>query len=212
MATVKKGVFITFEGGEAVGKSTQIRLLERWLKSHKIAFITTREPGGSQLGKKLRALLLSSKTKSLSPRAEVLLYMADRAQHVEEKLLKALAARKVVISDRFADSSLVYQGIARNLGEKNIDFLNQFATQKLTPHVTFLLDLPLKVANQRLRQRSGKKDRIESEKQAFHAKVRNGFLKLARKNRRFVVLKAEQSAEKIQAQIQTHLKRWIKLR
>ena len=176
----KKGFLLTFEGGEGAGKSTQIRALVQWFKQHHISFEVTRQPGGSALGKGLRRLVLSTKTKNLSSRAELLLYEADRAQHVHEQVGPALQTRKVVVSDRFADSSTVYQGICRNLGVDWTEELNRFATSGLEPDLTIVLDVPVETGRERLKKRRGL-DRIEREKADFHRNVRNGFLRLARR-------------------------------
>lgn len=216
MGKDKKGLFISFEGGEGAGKSTQIRHLVRWLKANQTDVLLTLEPGGSRIGKRIRELLLNPSIKNLSERAELLLYEADRAQHVEEILLPALAQGKVVISDRYADSSTVYQGICRGLGLDWTEQLNAFATQGLFPDLVIVLDIPetigLRRVQKRVTQLVGKRkrikmDRLEREKQSFHRKVRSGFLLLSKRHpKRFRVLDARQSPEAVSKAIQNLVK------
>lgn len=209
-----KGLFITFEGGEGAGKSTQMRLLVKWLKTKRIPVLLTLEPGGTQIGKRIRELLLNPKTKNLSKRAELLLYVADRAQHVEEVVLPALKAGKVVVSDRYADSSTVYQGICRELGVEWTETLNAFATGKLMPDTAIVLDIPETLGLARVRNRvktdlklKGKRrlvkmDRLEREKASFHKRVRHGFLYLSRKYpKRVRVFDALQTPESLSEEI-----------
>jgi dTMP kinase len=173
------GLFISFEGGEGSGKTTQIRHLIRWLKANGQDVLLTRQPGGTPIGMKIRNILLDPRHRELCTRAELLLYEADRAQDVEERVLPALAAGITVVTDRFADSSSVYQGICRNLGLGRVIQLNDFATGGLEPDISILLDLSEKVARQRIRKRV--LDRMEREELSFHRKVRQGFLELARR-------------------------------
>jgi dTMP kinase len=200
------GYFITLEGGEGGGKSTQTELLAQALNTKGHAVIATREPGGTEIGKKIRELLLSGKNQHLDPVAELLLYAADRAQHVHELIRPALAANKIVISDRFQDSTTVYQGVARGLNPQWARFLAEIATGGLTPHLTFILDmdpeLGLKRALQRLRSENSLEDRFEKEALEFHRKVRQGFLDLAQKEpQRFVVIKADRTTMEVHEEI-----------
>ena len=196
----KSGLFIVFEGGEAAGKSTQIRYLVSRLQSNGVPHLVTREPGGTELGEKVRELLLHS-SGNVSPRAELLLYEAARAQHIAERIGPALEAGQWVICDRFQDSSLVYQGICRGLGISQVGRLNQFATGRLDPDLVFVFDLPLKVSLQRLSQRD-KLDRLEREGQPFHDKVRKGFRRIALKNtRRYAILDAEKDEKSLSEEI-----------
>lgn len=218
-----KGLFITFEGGEGAGKSTQIRLLVKSLKAKRIPVLLTLEPGGTKIGKRIRELLLNPKTKNLSQRAELLLYVADRAQHVDEVILPALKAGKVVVSDRYADSSTVYQGICRNLGIEWTEKLNAFATTGLMPDTAIVLDIPETVGMLRVRNRvntdiklKGKRrivkmDRLEREKMSFHKRVRHGFLTLSKKHpNRVRVFDAQKTPEALSSEIQTFIDRRLK--
>jgi dTMP kinase len=192
----KKGFLITFEGGEGAGKSTQITHLATWLARYGVKHVLTRQPGGTDLGAKIRNLLLDPDSKGLSFRAEVLLYAADRAQHVDEVVGPALEKGLVVISDRYAESSVVYQGICRKLGVDRIRSLNRFATAGIEPDLIVVLDVPVKVGAQRMKHR--RLDRLELEKKTFHENVRKGFLKIARSDpKRFVVINGHQLPEKI---------------
>lgn len=212
---MRRGLFITFEGGEGAGKSTQIRLFVSWLKKKRIPVVLTLEPGGTFIGRRIRDLLLNPSYKGLNPRSELLLYEADRAQHVDEVVLPALHAGKIVVSDRYADSSTVYQGMCRRLGVDWTEKLNAFATTGLMPDLAFVLDIPEKEGLGRVRNRvksdprlKGKRkvvkmDRLEREKMSFHRQVRQGFLKLAKKYpRRIQVLDARQTPDVIQSDIQ----------
>lgn len=218
----KRGFFISFEGGEGGGKSTQIKRLKAIFKRNRIPFLITLEPGGTPIGRKIRELLLNPKNKRLSTRAELYLYEADRAQHVDEVIEPALKAGKVVITDRYADSSSVYQGVCRGLGVAWTETLNDFATQGLYPDLVIVLDVPETVGLARVRDRlksdpglQGKRrvvkmDRLEREKQSFHRKVRNGFIQLSKKHpRRIALVDATQSPDAVAAEILGHIqKRW----
>ena len=195
------GFFISFEGGEGAGKSTQIRHLVKLFESYKIPVVLTLEPGGTKIGLKIRELLLDPKNNELHPRAELLLYLADRAQHVEECLLPALKAGKVVITDRYADSSNVYQGICRKLGLSSTIALNDYSTQGLYPDLALVLDLPVKMGFARMRQRV--LDRMEREKSSFHAQVRRGFLQLSQKYpKRIQVVNAAKTEDEVRQAIE----------
>lgn len=167
------GVFITLEGGEGVGKTTQQALLVERLRQEGYACLCTREPGGTALGKTLRELLLHGDP--LSPLAELLLYAADRAEHVSKVIAPALAAGQVVVCDRFTDSTLAYQGYGRGLDLEKIRQLNHLATGGLQPHLTLWLDLPPEVGLARAKAR----DRLEQERLEFHRRVYQGFQALA---------------------------------
>jgi len=208
------GLFITFEGGEGAGKSTQMKRLEKALRKRRVPLKRTLEPGGTGIGRSMRELLLNPKFRQLSPRAELLLYEADRAQHVHEVIRPALLEGKLVLCDRYADSSTVYQGMCRKLGEAWTIRLSDFATAGLWPDLVLLLDIPETAGLERVRRRLqvdpkllGKRrvvklDRLEREKMDFHRKVRQGFLKLARRYpRRFHVIDAQKSEEDIAAEI-----------
>jgi dTMP kinase len=170
------GVFLAFEGGEGAGKSTQARLLAIWLRDQGFDVITTHEPGATKVGMRLRALLLDTAHTGLAPRAEALMYAADRAEHVQSVILPALERGAIVVTDRYVDSSLAYQGAGRQLPVAEIARLNQWATGGLMPELTILLDLPPVTG---LSRRLSSADRLEAEPLDFHQRVRSGFLSLA---------------------------------
>lgn len=171
------GVFITFEGGDGAGKTTQVNLLAQYLESLGREVIITREPGGTQLGATLRQLVQHGE--DISARTEALLYAADRAHHVASLIRPALASGAVVISDRYIDSSVAYQGAGRGLGEQWIAELSHWATQGLNPDLTILLDIDLE---QRAARLAGDLDRIEAAPPEFHTLTRAAFLRLAQEN------------------------------
>ena len=170
-----KGTFIVFEGGEGIGKSTQAKLLKQWLEQEGESVVLTREPGGSDLGLEIRKILLSHSTGEISPRAEALLYAADRAHHVFSVIRPALAAGQVVIGDRYFDSSIAYQGAGRVLEPGEVARISRWATESLFPTLTIIIDLPAEIGLGRLKS----KDRLESQPLAFHERVRQEFLQLA---------------------------------
>ncbi|MGH7835048.1 MAG: dTMP kinase [Candidatus Binatia bacterium] len=186
---------ISFEGGDGSGKTTQIGLLGDYLCAKGMNCIRTREPGATALGKILRQALLEVKGTTVFSATELFLYLADRAQHVHEIIQPALTAGKVVLSDRFSDSTLAYQGYGRGFDLSFLRSLNLIASQGITPYLTFLLDIPPALGLARTHERNtsgaGKTDRFEGEKVEFHEKVRSGFLELARQEPdRFVLLDA----------------------
>lgn len=181
-----RGLFITFEGGEGAGKSTLIASLASKLKEKGLDPLITREPGGSELGKTIRSWLLDKDSLPLSKRAELLLFLADRAQHVEEKLLPALKEGKIILCDRYIDSTLAYQGYGRGLNQAELVAGCHLATGGLEPDLTFLLDLPPQVGLSRRQER----DRFEEEEIGFHERVRQGFLALAKSRSRIHVIDA----------------------
>lgn len=169
------GIFIALEGGEGAGKSTQAKLLEQWLSSAGHDVVLTREPGGTPVGAALRAILLNHDTGSLSPRTEALVYAADRAEHLDALIRPALTVGSIVITDRYVDSTLAYQGAGRSLDVADLEQLAQIATGGLRPHLTIVLDIdPVDGLS-----RAGELDRIESEPLDFHQRVREQFLSLA---------------------------------
>ena len=175
------GFFISFEGSEGTGKSTQIRLLAESLSEAGSAPVLVREPGGTPVGESIRHLLQhSAESDSIEPETELLLFAASRAQLVREKILPALAAGRVVISDRFLDSTSVYQGVARKIPAGAVEQINLFAAGPRLPDVTFVLDMDSVRAHARLgRRRAGKRDRMEEQPPAFYEAVRRGYLELA---------------------------------
>lgn len=200
------GFFLTFEGIEGCGKTTQAARLKAALEKRGRTVVLTREPGGTTIGSKIRELLLDPTTKGLSALAELLLYEADRAQHVAETIRPALEAGKVVLCDRFSDASTAYQGAARGLAHATVESLNAIATGGLEPHLTLLLDVPPKVSVERARERAMKSgsrpDRFEREDFPFHEAVRTGYLEIAaRRPDRFVRVDANRSADEVERDI-----------
>ncbi|MDD4309301.1 MAG: dTMP kinase [Candidatus Cloacimonetes bacterium] len=193
-------IFITFEGIEGSGKSTQVKLLTKALTALNLPYITTREPGGTPISEAIRTLLLNPEFAEMKPETELLLYCASRAQHTGELILPALAEGKIVICDRYYDSTYAYQGAARALDENLIDTLTQFATYGRIPDITFLIDLPVHVGLNRIKER--KLDRLELEDFAFHEKVRQQFLSIANKcPLRYIVLNGSDEPEIIHQNI-----------
>jgi len=192
------GIFIAFEGGEGSGKSTQTKLLASYLESRGEKVTITREPGGTELGKQLRKILLDPATGAISPRAEALLYAADRANHVHDLISPALAKGEVVITDRYLDSSIAYQGAGRVLQPNEVARISKWATNALIPNLTIILDVPAEIGLGRLQGA----DRLEQEPVAFHERVRREFLNLAAVDPdRYFVVDATQSPDAIQEQI-----------
>jgi len=172
------GLFITFEGGDGVGKSTQLRLLADTVRESGREVVTTREPGGTDLGVEIRNIVLHHRG-DIAPRAEALLYAADRAHHVQTLVRPALDRGAVVIQDRYFDSSVAYQGAGRVLSGDEVRNISMWATENLIPDLTILLDLDPATARVRLDDQNKEFDRLENEKSEFHARVRDGFLALA---------------------------------
>ena len=188
-----RGLFIALEGGDGSGKSTQGRLLCAWLEALGHTVVVTREPGGTEFGRTVRQLVLHGA--HVAPRAEALLFAADRAHHVETLIRPALARGEVVITDRYMDSSIAYQGAGRDLGVDEVRELNMWATSGLLPTLTVLIDLPAELGRTR---RGGVHDRLESEADQFHSAVRQHFLALARAEPdRYLVVDGEHPAEQI---------------
>jgi dTMP kinase len=187
-----KGIFIALEGGEGIGKSTQSKLLKEWLEQEGETVVLSREPGGSDLGIEIRKILLSHSTGEISPRAEALLYAADRAHHVHAVIRPALAQGDVVISDRYFDSSIAYQGAGRVLEPGEVARISRWATESLFPTLTIIIDLPPQVGLARLKS----KDRLEAQPIDFHERVRQEFLQLAALDpERYVIIDGNQSIE-----------------
>ena len=198
------GLFIALEGGEGAGKTTQARMLAIWLREQGFDVITTREPGATKVGMRLRALLLDTAHAGMSPRAEALMYAADRAEHVTSVINPALERGAVVITDRYTDSSLAYQGAARGLRSEDVAWLSHWATDGLTPDLTILLDLAPQAG---LGRRASSADRLEAEPAEFHERVRAGFLSLARNEpARYLVLDATRPAAELTQEIQERIR------
>jgi len=193
-----KGIFIAFEGGEGTGKSTQSKLLQKWLEQEGETVVLSREPGGTDLGKDLRKILLGHETGVISPRAEPLLYAADRAHHVFSVIRPGLDRGDVVITDRYFDSSAAYQGAGRVLNPSEVARISRWATESLYPTLTILIDVPAEVGLSRLQSR----DRLEAEPTEFHERVRQEFLQIAMMDpERYFVVDGTQSVEEIHTQI-----------
>ncbi len=197
-------MFITFEGIEGCGKSTQTELLRKHLEELGHAVLITLEPGGSRLGAELRRMLLSLDSSDLTREAELFLYLADRAQHVHQVIRPALEAGRVVISDRFMHSTLAYQGYGRKMRIETLQRMNSVAVDGILPDLTFLLDLPPETGLRRALSRNMEKNiissegRFEAEALDFHTRVRQGYLELAsREQERIVVLDAEADPETV---------------
>lgn len=201
-----KGIFITFEGIEGSGKSTQLSMLKKWLLDRGYDVVATREPGGTKIGEKIRELLRSgSKNDVFSPRTELMLFEASRAQHMEEIVLPALSKGKIVLCDRFFDSTTVYQGVARAIDTNIVHILNDFSSFEKKPDLTIILDIDVDESMNRLIKRETSKDRIEQEDINFFENVRNGYLSLAQNNERFFVVDGTSDANSIQQKIRDEL-------
>ena len=203
-AAPRRGLFIALEGGEGAGKTTQARLLAIWLREQGYDVIATQEPGATKIGMRLRALLLDTSHTGLSPRAETLMYAADRAEHVESVIAPALERGTVVVSDRYVDSSIAYQGRGRNQPVSEVAGLNKWATRGVEPDLTILLDLPPATG---LSRRATSADRLEAEPLEFHERVRDGFLaQAAAAPERYLVLDATKPPGELSVQIQERVR------
>lgn len=194
------GVFITFEGGDGAGKTTQLQLLTAWLDQHGHPYVLTREPGGTDVGLELRDIILHRK--GLAPRAEALLYAADRAHHVHTVVRPALERGDVVVQDRFFDSSVAYQGAGRVLSETEVRDLSLWAVENLRPNLTIVLDVPADVARARRDSTRDVYDRLEAEADDFHERVREAYRRLAEEEPdRIVIIDGQLSADEIHQQV-----------
>ena len=192
-----RGFFITFEGTEGSGKSTQIEILARYLIRHGHKVVTTREPGGTAFGEQIRRVLLSVKNRRLDPRAELFLYLASRTQHLEEVILPALKKGKIILCDRFSDATLAYQGFGRRLDMKVVRTAVAYASKGLSPDLTLLLDLDVRLGLARVKDR-GRSNRLDREQREFHQRVRVGYLRLARSEPgRLKIVEASQSPQDV---------------
>jgi dTMP kinase len=196
-----KGIFISFEGIEGTGKSTQAKLLYQWLFSKKYEVVLTEEPGGTQIGLRIRELLLSVEHKDMTSLTELLLYNASRAQHLHEIIVPAIRRGAVVITDRFSDSTVAYQGYGRGIDLNLIDSIDKIVTGNMKPDLTILLDLD---ADTGLKRNRGinKTDRLELEDLEFHQRVRNGYREIAARERgRIRLIDASGNVEEVQDKI-----------
>ncbi len=207
--------FITFEGGDGAGKSTQIKALERHLAARGRAFVSTREPGGTPLGKLIRQALLEVGKQPIGSPTELFLYLADRAQHVQDVIVPALDSGKIVLCDRYTDSTLAYQGYGRGIDLNVLRDLNKVADRGVKPDLTLLFDCPVELGLSRTAKRMAEEeavprheDRFERETQEFHEKVRAGFLKLARgEPERFRIIDASRSMVEVTQDIKSIIDR-----
>ena len=200
-----QGKFITFEGCDGCGKSTQLKRLREYLEQQNIPHIFTREPGGGRISEGIREILLSGKNMEMSDECEALLYAASRAQHIRDRIAPALAEGKLVICDRYVDSSFAYQACARGLGMEFVSKINAFALEQYVPDLTFFIDLSPEEAFAR-KKGADENDRIEQAGLAFHKKVYEGYLAVAKAYpERVVVLNGRQSIEEIEANVRETL-------
>lgn len=192
-------LFVTFEGGEGSGKSTALRLIAERLEKEGIPFILTREPGGTPIAEEIREVILDKKNTAMDPRTEALLYAASRRQHLVEKVWPALKEGKLVLCDRYLDSSLAYQGGARNLGIDAVLNINLFATEGTYPDLTLLFDIEPKLGLERIAANKGREvNRLDLEKISFHEGVRNTFHELAKRYPdRYVIIDASKSVDEV---------------
>ena len=206
-----KGIFITFEGIDGSGKTTQIELLNSFLKQSGFDVVLTREPGGTDIGDKIRKILLDSKNIQMSYRAETLLFLASRAELVSKVIQPSLNQGKIIICDRFFDSTIAYQGIARQLGAEKILDMSLWATENIIPDLTFLLSIDVWECENRLKNGKKKKDRIEKEEIDFKSKIQEGYMQLAGKNKeRFVIVDGCLDIESVFAVVKSNTLRVLK--
>jgi len=207
--------FITFEGGDGSGKTTQLKALDGYLTERGKSCIATREPGGTSLGNLIRQVLLEVGKQPITSPTELFLYLADRAQHIHEVIIPAIKQGKVILCDRHTDSTLAYQGYGRGIDLGLLRSLNDIASQGIKPDLTFLFDCPVEIGLSRTAQRqsqvitgAGREDRFEREKVEFHERVREGFLELARAEpHRFRIIDATRSVEEIAREIENVIDR-----
>ena len=200
-----RGLFITFEGGDGSGKSTQLSLLVSWLEQLGRTVVTTREPGGTPLGEELREIVLHSRG-HITPKSEALIYAADRAHHIATKVRPAIERGDIVVQDRYLDSSVAYQGVGRDLGADDIRRVSMWATDGLLPDLTVLLDLEETHGRERLDTARTRFDRLEAEEQEFHSRVRAAYLALAEAEpERFLVLDATRAREDLAGEIRSRV-------
>lgn len=203
---MNKGLFITIEGPDGAGKSTQIPFIKRFLEGRGYEVLLTREPGGTVIGEKIRDLLLDKTHQEMSHVTESLLYAASRAQHVLELIVPALKGGKIVVCDRFVDSSIAYQGKGRGLGLRSIVDINDFATCGLKPDLTILLEMDPEIGLKRVRA-TKEPDRLEQEKLDFHRRVYEGYMELVNMYpERIKIIKANRPIEEVSSKIESKLK------
>jgi dTMP kinase len=210
---VKPGKLITLEGGEGAGKSTQVTRLAAALERSGLAVVTTREPGGSPAGERIRKLLVEGEPGSLTPLTEALLHFAQRAEHIEKTIRPALARGAWVVCDRFADSTMAYQGYGHGLGRAPINGLTRLVCGDLVPALTLIFDVPVETGLARAAQRRGVETRYERMDVAFHERLRRGFLDIAKREpKRCAVIDATQGVEAVTAQMLQAVARRLKVK
>lgn len=204
---MKKGLFIVFEGGEGTGKTTAIDAIYNWIIENKLKCMKTREPGGIKISEQIRQVILDTENKAMDPRTEALLYAAARRQHLVEKVIPALEEGTIVLCDRFIDSSLAYQGYARNLGIEEVMSINKFAIGDYMPDLSILFDLDPRIGLERINNNKEREiNRLDLEKLDFHEKVRAGYNIVYENNKdRIVKINAEKSKENVINQIKNIL-------
>ena len=210
-----KGLFITFEGPDGAGKTTQIALLAEYIESQGIEFIRTREPGGTPISNQIRQILLNPDHQELKDQTEILLYAASRAQLVHQEIIPALEAGKVVLCDRYIDASIAYQSYGLGIDREIVKQINGFASSQLKPDRTYLLDLPPELGRARLHQREqgefgNQLDRIEQKELEYHQRVYQGFMEIANEDpERVVKIRANQAVDQIHDEIKTDFDRFF---
>ena len=197
-------LFITFEGPDGSGKTTQARLLAEYLESRGLPVLHTREPGGTSISEQIREVILTTRNQSIGDETEALLYSAARAQIVAELIRPALAAGKIVVCDRYADSTMAYQGYGLGLDLEALRAITQFATGGLVPDLTFYVDVPVELGLER--RHRGETNRLDLKDQAYHSRVREGFLKMAHAEpQRWIVIDGTRSVDEVQKEIRSKL-------
>lgn len=208
---MRKGLFITFEGGDGAGKTTLIQTIFKDLEMRGLHVLQTRAPGGTEIGQDIRNLLLHKHDAPLSKQSELLLFLADRAQHVNELILPSLQKNKIILCDRFNDSTIAYQSGARGFKEPLVRKLCDFACNGLQPHLTLYLDLDPKIGFERARKAGLAKDRIESETLEFHQKIRSTFKKISKKEpKRFILIDASKTPDEVYHQAKARIDALLK--
>lgn len=197
-----RGLFVTFEGPDGSGKSTQLQYLAKYLQQQNYDIVTTREPGGTSISDQIRKVILDPAHQEMVAQTEILLYAASRAQHVQEKIKPALERGQLVLCDRFVDASIAYQGFGLGYGEEVIRQINHFATGELIPDRTYMIDLAPEEGRRRMEARRSTEfnqglDRIEQKDLEYHARVREGFQLLAREHSRIMLIQGDQPIEAI---------------
>ncbi|MFL0270073.1 dTMP kinase [Candidatus Clostridium radicumherbarum] len=210
---MNKGIFITIEGGEGTGKTTQLKLIEEYLKGEKFKYILTREPGGIDISEQIRKIILDRNNTAMDARTEALLYAASRRQHLIERVIPALKEDKIVICDRFIDSSLAYQGFARGLGIEEVLKINEFSIEGHMPNLTIYLDIEPSIGLNRINKDAEREiNRLDLERNTFHEKVREGYhILIERYPDRIKQVDANQTIERVFEDIKLYINDILKL-